>query len=96
MYNYTGTKQAIGSASTLIKAANLNRHVLILQNDSDEAIYIKLGAAAVMSEGILLTPKSATDSGASRITLVGELNFTGAIYGICTSGSKNLTIAEGL
>lgn len=95
MYNYTGSKVSVGASSTLVITANLNRHVLILQNDSDTDMYINLGAAAVSNQGILLTAKSATDSGASRIILAGELNYTGEIYGIAGTGTKNLTILEG-
>lgn len=94
MYNYTSSSVTVGVTSTLVIAANLNRHVLILHNDSNEDIYLGLGHAAVSATGIKLS-KNTYDSEASRIILKEELNYTGAIYAICASGSKNLTIEEG-
>lgn len=83
------TKADIGSTSTLVLSANSQRRFLFLVNDSDEAIYVSLGSAAVMNEGILLT------AGGGALTLDIASMWLGAIYAICASGSKNLTISEG-
>ena len=83
------TKVDVGSTSTLVLASNLQRRYLFLVNDSDEAIYVSLGSAAVMNEGILLT------AGGGALTLDIASMWLGAIYAICASGSKNLTISEG-
>ena len=83
------SKVSVGSTSTLVLATNLQRRFLFLVNDSDEAIYVSLGSAAVMNEGILLT------AGGGALTLDIASMWLGAIYAICTSGGKNLTISEG-
>lgn len=75
--------------STLVLAVNSSRRYLFLVNDSDEAIYVSLGTAAVMNEGILLT------AGGGALTLDTSSMYRGAIYAICVSGNKNLTICEG-
>ena len=92
MYNYTLSKKTIANISTEILAKNADRKVVILCNDSNEAVYIGLGEAAVMNSGIALTPNTIDGQ---RIILSGELRFTGIIYAICASGSKNLAITEG-
>jgi len=86
----TDTKVTVGAASTLVVAANPRRTDLVLVNDSDEVIYLARGNAAVMNQGIRLNA-----AGGSY-----EINcdniYLGAIYAICTSGSKNLTVSEGI
>lgn len=79
----------VGSSSTLVLAANSSRRFLFLVNDSDENIYVSLGAAAVVGEGILLT------AGGGALTLDIAAMWQGSIFAICTSGSKNLTVSEG-
>ena len=44
----------VTDATTTAKAANSTRKYLLIQNDSNQAIYIKIGAAAVLNDGILL------------------------------------------
>ena len=92
MYNYTISKKSIGAASTLVVAANPNRHVLILSNDSNEAIYIALGQTAIKNQGIALAPNTTFEN---RIELKDETNYTGIVNAICASGTKNLAIIEG-
>ena len=85
----TDTKVTVGTASTLVVAANPKRTDLVLVNDSDEAIYITRGNDAVMNEGIRLNATGGSyEINADNI-------YLGAIYAICTSGSKNLTVSEG-
>jgi len=83
------TKVDVDSTSTLVLALNSSRRFLFLVNDSDENIYVSLGSAAVMNEGILLT------AGGGALTLDIASMWLGAIYAICLSGNKNLTISEG-
>lgn len=84
----TSGSVTVGNVSTAVLAANRNRKSATFVNDSDEAIYLQLGAAAVLNEGIRLNA-----SGGSY-----EINhtnlFTGAVNSICTSGGKNLTVTE--
>jgi len=84
-----GTKIAVGSSSTTILAANTNRNFAVFVNDSDETLYLELSATAVMNEGIRLN----ANGGAYEINL--ENMYTGIVTGICSSGSKNITVTEG-
>ena len=83
------TKISVGSSSTEILASNSDRKIARIINDSDEIIYLAEGAIAVLNEGTRLNANGGTY----------EINSTGlhkqAINGICTSGSKNVTIMEG-
>jgi len=81
----TNGKVTVGATSTLVSAPKSNRVYALLVNDSDETIYIALGAAAVLNQGIPLFA-----SGGS-LTLDGKYPFKGAIYAISTSGTKNLS-----
>ena len=78
----------VGNTDTSVLAANNSRKSATFVNDSDESIYLQLGAAAVLNEGIRLNA-----AGGSY-----EINhtnlFTGAVNAICTSGSKVLTVTE--
>lgn len=81
----TATKVTVGSTSTKVLDDNLVKQKLILTNDSDEVIYVNVGAAAVANQGIRLNA-----SGGQIIFEAGEAR--GEIYAICASGSKNLAI----
>ena len=85
----TNSKVAVGSTTTVVMAADPDRKWAVLTNDSDEAIYLGLGEAAVMNEGIRLDPVAAT-APAGCYKIDANNRFTGAINAICTSGSKNL------
>jgi len=83
------TKVDVGSSSTSVLGSNSTRRFLFLVNDSDENIYVSLGAIAVMNEGILLT------AGGGALTLDTASMWLGTVSAICLSGSKNLTVSEG-
>ena len=74
-----------------IKSFNLPYVVCINRfvNDSDETIYLNLSGTAVMNEGIRLN----ANGGSYEINL--NNLYTGAVTGICSSGTKNLTVVEG-
>lgn len=88
----THTKKTIAITTTEVLAANTNRKWALFVNDSDEVIYIKLGANAVLNEGIRINASGGSFEMSSNI---GNL-YTGAINGICTSGSKTLLVTEGV
>ena len=48
----THTVITVVNTTTTVLSPNDNRTYVLLVNDSDEAIYIKLGAAAVLNDGI--------------------------------------------
>ena len=88
----THSEVAVGATTTAVIAANSARKYLLLVNDSDEAIYVKLGAAAVMNEGIRIN----ASGGSLALSAQNGNLYAGAINGICSSGSKNLLVTEGV
>ncbi len=79
----TNFNVSVGSSNTQVLAANSSRKLLILVNDSDEDIYIALGATATLNSGIRLNKKGGS------LTL-DDPKYTGVVNAICSSGSKNL------
>lgn len=84
------TAVSIGATSTLALAANVNRNAAMLINDSDETIYIKIGSAAVLNQGIRLNSNGGSYEMSKEL---GNLS-TAAINAISTSGSKNIIVTE--
>jgi hypothetical protein len=84
------TVVSVGNTNTAVVAANPYRRYLLLVNDSDEKIYIKLGATAVLSQGIPIAPGASYEISPAKSNL-----YKGAINGICTTGGKNLLVTEG-
>ena len=81
----TNHQVSIGSSSTEIVDALSTREELVIINDSDETIYLGLGGLAVANRGIRLNANGGSFSTDS---------WTGAVNGICASGSKNVTVTE--
>lgn len=79
----------VGATSTTVLAANTARKYLLLCNDSDEDIYVSFGAAAVLNKGLRLNA-----GGGIFEMVMGDMQFTGIVYAISTSGSKNLSYIE--
>jgi len=88
----THTQPSIGATTTVALVSNTDRLYALFINDSNETIYLKLGANAVMNQGIRLNANGGS-YGMSK--LLGNL-YTGAINGICASGSKVLLVTEGV
>ncbi len=80
--------KSIGSSTTEILAANTNRKYFCIVNDSNETIYLALGADAVMNKGIRL------NANGGCFEAVGTNMTQQAIDGICASGTKNVTVQE--
>ena len=79
----------VATTSTLVLASNSDRLHALFVNDSDTTIYLKLGAAAVLNEGIRLN----ANGGAYEINWTNL--FTGAVYGIHGSaGTKKVIVTE--
>jgi len=88
----THTAVTIGSSTTAVLAANANRTYVLLVNDSDAVVYVKLGAAAAMNAGVRLN----ANGGSYEMSYnIGNL-YTGAINGISAAGSKVLLVTEGV
>lgn len=84
----TNTKVTIGSTLTTVLALKSTRRYASFVNDSDETIYLSLGATATMNKGIRLN----ANGGVFEIRKGNGYN--GIITAICSSGSKNLTVVE--
>lgn len=86
------TAPTMGAASALVVAANADREYLLIVNDSDVTIYIKLGEAAVANQGIRLNANGGSYEMSRKL---GNL-YSGAVYGIASSGTgKVLLVTEG-
>jgi len=81
---------SVGSSTTVILAANAARKYLAIVNDSDEAIYLAFGAAAVMNRGIRL------NANGGCFEAIGANLTQQAINGICATGTKNITVQEAI
>lgn len=88
----THTAPTIGNTTTAALAANASRVYAMFVNDSDEAIYLKLGASAAMNTGIRL---NANGGSYEMSAALGNL-YRGAVNAICSSGSKKLLVTEGV
>lgn len=73
-------------------AANPQRTYLLLINDSDTALYLKLGAAAVVNQGIRLNANGGSLE-LSDINANLDLRAVNVIHG--GAGNKALLITEG-
>lgn len=88
----THTAIAVATTSTAVVAANTQRQYLLLINDSDAVIYLKLGAAAVANQGIRL------NANGGSLEMSGPMGniYQGAINGIhAGAATKNLLVSEG-
>ena len=83
-----GGSITVAVSTTAIIAANGQRRFAIIVNDSNEDIYLGLGEAAVLNKGIRLNALGGS------FTTDGTNLFTGAINGICVSGSNVVTFVE--
>ena len=88
----THTWPTIGAGTTVALAANANRLYAAFVNDGTEAIYLYLGAAAVMNRGIRL---NAAGGSYEMSREIGNL-YVGAVNGICASGGMILVVTEGV
>lgn len=82
----------VGITSGVALAANPARKYALLVNDSDAVIYLKIGAAAVASEGIRINP----NGGSYEMSpAYGNLD-TRVINAISSGAGKTLLVTEGV
>lgn len=86
----THTNPTVALTTTTVLASNANRKSALIQNISNEDVYINLGAPAVLSTGILLLANGGSYEMSYRY---GNLT-TVAINGICVSGGKTVLVTE--
>lgn len=65
------------------------RRRITIVNDSDETVYLTIGEAAVVGEGVRL------NANGGSWTATWPTCPQDAIYAICASGSKDVTVTEG-
>lgn len=87
----THSTVTVGVTTGAVLAANTNRKYAILINDSDTAIYINIGAAAVLNTGIRIEANGGSYELSARN---GNLS-SAAINAISAAGSKILLVTEG-
>jgi hypothetical protein len=80
----------VGNVTTAVLTANQKRRHLLLQNDSDEVIYVAFGKAAALNAGIRLA------AAGGQYEMYGDLVYGHAINAICTSGNKKLLVTSGV
>jgi len=86
-----GTAVDVGTSSTLIVSAHASTKYVLIVNNSDTVIYIRLGGAAALNQGIRLNPNGGAYEISSTIN-----KYAGAIYGIHGgSGSKRVLVTHG-
>ena len=86
----TQTTITVGNVTTQVLAANQKRRHLILQNDSDEVIYVAFGKAAALNAGIRLAASG------GLYEMFGDLTYGHVINAICSSGNKKLLVTSGV
>ncbi len=89
----THTAVSVTTSSAQAVAANNDRLYLLLVNDSDTPIYIKLGAAAAANQGIRIN----ANGGSYEMSMALGNVWTGAINAIhAGTGGKVLLVTEGV
>lgn len=89
----THTEHAVPTTTAQSIAANPARKYLLIINDSDQVIYLGLGAAAVLNKGIRL---NASGGSYEMSFTLGNL-FTGVVNAIHGgAATKNLMMTEGI
>lgn len=84
----TNTKVTVAATSTAVLTAKTAREFARITNDSDSVIYLALGAAAVMNQGIRLAVGGHFEINSTNL-------YTGTINAICSAGSKVLSVTNG-
>jgi len=85
------TAVSVSTSSVVVLASNASRKYALLINNHSMPIYVKVGSAAVLNQGIRLE----ADGGVYEMKL-GENLATGAIYAITESGVGSLLVTEGI
>ncbi len=86
------TAVSVGTATTVILAANDLRLCAIIVNDAADDVYIGIGAAAVVGSGIRLN----SGGGSLQVGGPGGIALTlQAINGISNTAAQNVTVHEG-
>lgn len=88
----THTTATATTGSGAMLAANTSRRYALIQNVGSTPVFLKVGAAAVASQGIML----AANGGAYEMSAAFGNLATGAVNGITSTGSAVVTVTEGV
>lgn len=80
----------VTDSSTAVLAANTNRQVAIIVNDSDTTVYAAIGQTAVANQGIRLN----ANGGVLNISKWGDLFSTQAVNAIHASTGNKVVVAQ--
>lgn len=80
-------KVKVKTTTTAVLAENVERAGAEYVNEGANSIFLELGAAAVLQQGIFLAA-----SGGSWNGMVGPLVWTGAVNGIAETAETNLSV----
>lgn len=83
---------SVTAASTQILAANANRKVAIVCNDSDTTMYLAIGQAAEANKGIRLN----ANGGVLVLSRTGDIFSTEAVNGILAAAGNKVAVAQEL
>lgn len=82
----SGQVTAIANTSALISAANINRKAITIQNNSASPAIVRIGLGSAPVTGVPPAGTGLALQPFGSITLSGDTNYLGAIYGISTLG----------
>ena len=83
----------VATDSTVVIAANPSRKWLLLVNDADTPIWVKLGAAAKVHEGIRIN----ANGGSLELSSVHDCLYLGAVNGMhASANNKVMLVTEGV
>lgn len=88
----THTHPNATTSSGAMLAANADRNYALIQNDSDTVVYIKIGAAAVVNQGIRLNANGGAYEMSAKNGNLSRLAINGIHAGV---GNKAILVTEG-
>ena len=88
----THTAVSVGVATTVALASNTNRRYALFINNSNVEIYLKLGVAAVLNQGIRLN----RSGGSYEVSRLNGALYTGAVNAIASVAASILLVTEGV
>ena len=86
----TPTVVAVETSTTVVLATNPSRGYALFVNNSNQDMYLGLGADAVMNQGIRI------NANGGRYEINDTNLFTGAVNAIASGGAKSLVVTEGI
>jgi|ERR1035441_9362047 hypothetical protein len=86
---FSSGKVKVKTTTTEVVAANENRNGLEIVNEGANSIFLQLGKAAVLNEGIFIAA-----SGGSWNGMIGPVVWAGSVFGIAETAETSVSLAE--